>query len=176
MQLTVFENHRKGLIQHCDQSELRLQKFIENAKNGPFWRLFENQKLAVKQCYQKGHFCLRKCQKSTSDRDSNELKNLPPPFFWHKYGNLQMFPNPTQNPKMVMKNCTGLFHCARSSSSAGGLTSMVTVGTVGASFRRFVAVVRLFGFKFRRNSNILRSQCLSFIMTTSDLRSKVVAA
>ena len=102
--------------------------------------------------------------------------NLPPPFFWHKYGNLQMFPNPTQNPKMVMKNCTGLFHCARSSSSAGGLTSMVTVGTVGASFRRFVAVVRLFGFKFRRNSNILRSQCLSFIMTTTDLRSKVVAA
>ena len=28
------------------------QKFIENAKNVPFWRVFENLKLAVKQCYQ----------------------------------------------------------------------------------------------------------------------------
>ena len=26
--------------------------FIKNAKNGPFWRVFENLKLAVKQCYQ----------------------------------------------------------------------------------------------------------------------------
>ena len=30
------------------------QKLIENAKNGPFWRIFENLKLAVKQCYQIG--------------------------------------------------------------------------------------------------------------------------
>ena len=56
MQLTVFENHRKSLIKHCERSELRLQKFIENAKNGPFWRLFENLNLAVKQCYQTGQF------------------------------------------------------------------------------------------------------------------------
>ena len=28
------------------------QKLIKNAKNGPFWRVFENQKLVVKQCYQ----------------------------------------------------------------------------------------------------------------------------
>ena len=78
---------------------------------------------------------------------------------------------------MVMKNWTGLFHCTFPSSSGGGLTSMVTVGTVDASFRRFVAAVRLFGFKFLRNSNILklkkklssaRSQCLSFIMTTTE--------
>ena len=27
------------------------QKLIENAKNGPFLRVFENLKLAVKQCY-----------------------------------------------------------------------------------------------------------------------------
>ena len=40
---TVFENHRKSLIQ-------------QNAKNGPFWQFFENLKLAVKQCYQTGHF------------------------------------------------------------------------------------------------------------------------
>ena len=32
---TLFENHRKSLIQHCERSELR-QKLIKNAKNGPF--------------------------------------------------------------------------------------------------------------------------------------------
>ena len=32
------------------------QKLIKNAKNGPFWRVFENLKLAVKHCYQTGHF------------------------------------------------------------------------------------------------------------------------
>ena len=31
---------------------LSKQKFIENAKNYPFWRVFENLKLVVKQCYQ----------------------------------------------------------------------------------------------------------------------------
>ena len=31
-------------------------KFIKNAKNGQFWRVFDNLKLAVKQCYQTGHF------------------------------------------------------------------------------------------------------------------------
>ena len=35
---------------------LRGQKLIKNAKNGPFWRVFENLKLAVKQCYQTGQF------------------------------------------------------------------------------------------------------------------------
>ena len=32
------------------------QKLIKNAKNGPFWQVFENLKLAVKQCYQAGQF------------------------------------------------------------------------------------------------------------------------
>ena len=32
------------------------QKLIKNAKNGPNWRVFENLKFAVKQCYQTGHF------------------------------------------------------------------------------------------------------------------------
>ena len=32
------------------------QKLLKNAKNGPFWRVFENLKLAVKQCYQTGQF------------------------------------------------------------------------------------------------------------------------
>ena len=57
---TVFENHRKSLIQHCElQSYVYIlsgQKLSKNAKNGPFWRVFENLKLAVKQCYQTGQF------------------------------------------------------------------------------------------------------------------------
>ena len=32
------------------------QKLIKNATNGQFWRFFENLMLAVKQCYQTGHF------------------------------------------------------------------------------------------------------------------------
>ncbi len=32
------------------------QKSIKDAKNGPFWRVFENLMLAVKQCYQTGQF------------------------------------------------------------------------------------------------------------------------
>ena len=32
------------------------QKLIKNAKNGQFWQVFENLKLAVKQCYQTGQF------------------------------------------------------------------------------------------------------------------------
>ena len=34
------------------------QKLIENAKNGQFWRVFENLKLAVKQNYQTGQFLI----------------------------------------------------------------------------------------------------------------------
>ena len=29
---------------------------VKNAKNGPFWRVFENLKLAVRQCYQTGQY------------------------------------------------------------------------------------------------------------------------
>ena len=32
------------------------QTLIKNDKNGPFWRAFENLKLAVKQCYQTDQF------------------------------------------------------------------------------------------------------------------------
>ena len=56
---TVFENYRKSLIQHCEQRYVYIfsgQKLIKNAKIVNFWRVFENLKLAVKQCYQKGHF------------------------------------------------------------------------------------------------------------------------
>ena len=36
------------------------QKFIKDTKNGPFWLVFENLKIAVKQCYQISHFLLDK--------------------------------------------------------------------------------------------------------------------
>ena len=32
------------------------QKFTKNAKNGLFWRVFVNLKLAVKECYHTGQF------------------------------------------------------------------------------------------------------------------------
>ena len=32
------------------------KKFIKNAKNGPFWRVFGNLKFTVKHCYQIGQF------------------------------------------------------------------------------------------------------------------------
>ena len=35
---------------------LSRQKLIKNAKNGPFWQVFENLKLSVKQSYQTGQF------------------------------------------------------------------------------------------------------------------------
>ena len=52
----MFENHRKSLIQ-SEASYVYIlsgQKLIKNAENGPFWRVFENLKLTVKQCYQTG--------------------------------------------------------------------------------------------------------------------------
>ena len=59
---TVFENHRKSLIFNIIASEasyvyiLSGQKLIKNVKKYPLWRVFENLKLAVKQCYQTGQF------------------------------------------------------------------------------------------------------------------------
>ena len=32
------------------------EKLLKKKKYGPFWRVFENLKLAVKQCYQTGQF------------------------------------------------------------------------------------------------------------------------
>ena len=54
---TVFENHRKSLIQHCERSELSLHFEWTIAKLS-ILRLFENPKFAVKQFYQNGQFQL----------------------------------------------------------------------------------------------------------------------
>ena len=51
----VWNSQKISLIQHCERT-LSGQKLIKNAKNGPIWRVFENVKLVVKQCYQIGHF------------------------------------------------------------------------------------------------------------------------
>ena len=50
---TVFENHRKSLIQNGERSELRLptKSSLKIPKNDPFGRVFENLWLEVKQCY-----------------------------------------------------------------------------------------------------------------------------
>ena len=57
---TLFQILRKSLILIASEASyvyiLSGQKFIKNAKNSPFWRVFENLKFAVKQCYQTGHF------------------------------------------------------------------------------------------------------------------------
>ena len=57
---TVFENPTKSRIQHCERNELRLHfewtKVTKNAKNGQFWRVIENLKLLLKQCYQTSNF------------------------------------------------------------------------------------------------------------------------
>ena len=34
-------------------------KLINNAKNGSFWRVFENPKFAVKECYQQADQCMQ---------------------------------------------------------------------------------------------------------------------
>ena len=34
-----------------------LSYLVENVKNGQFWRVFENLKLSIKQCYQIGGKC-----------------------------------------------------------------------------------------------------------------------
>ena len=53
---SVWKSQKKSQFNIASEASyiyiLRGQKFINKAKNGPFWRVFENLKLAVKQCYQ----------------------------------------------------------------------------------------------------------------------------
>ena len=51
---TVFENHGKSLIQHCERSKLRLH--FEWTENGQFWRVFKKLNFEVKKCLQIGQF------------------------------------------------------------------------------------------------------------------------
>lgn len=44
------------------------------------------------------------------------MQHLPPPFCWHRYGNRQILPSPTEYPIMLRKNCIFPDHAARSSS------------------------------------------------------------
>ena len=57
---TVFENHKKVSFNIASEASyvyiMSGQKLNKNAKNGSFWGVFQNLKLAVKQCYQTGQF------------------------------------------------------------------------------------------------------------------------
>ena len=59
---TVFENDKKVSFNIASEASyvyiLCRQKLIKNAKKRSFWRLFENLKSTVKQCYQTGHFSI----------------------------------------------------------------------------------------------------------------------
>ena len=46
----------KAKIQNLNNDILNGQKFMKNAKNGQFWKVFKNLKFAAKQCYQTSHF------------------------------------------------------------------------------------------------------------------------
>ena len=56
----LFENHKKVSFNIASEASyvyiLSGQKLIKNAKNGQFWRVFENLKFEVKQLYQTSHF------------------------------------------------------------------------------------------------------------------------
>ena len=56
----MFENRKKVSFNIASEASYVYissgQKFIKNAKNGQFWRVFESLTLAVKQCYQTGQF------------------------------------------------------------------------------------------------------------------------
>ena len=59
---TMFEKHKKVSFNIASEASylhiLNGQKLIKNAKNGAFWRVFENLKLAVKQSYQTCQFLI----------------------------------------------------------------------------------------------------------------------
>ena len=42
-----MKNAKSLILHHCERSELKVQKFIKNAKNGRFGELFENVKITV---------------------------------------------------------------------------------------------------------------------------------
>ena len=57
--LTVFENHRKSIIQHCERSELCLHfEWTKVNQKCQKWSILS--KFVVKQCYQTGQIQLDK--------------------------------------------------------------------------------------------------------------------
>ena len=57
---SVWKSQKKSHFNIANEASyvyiLSGQKLIKKNKNGPFWRDFENLRLAVKQCYQTGQF------------------------------------------------------------------------------------------------------------------------
>ena len=61
---TVFENHRKSRIQHCEQRlHFEWTKVHQKCQKWSIWRVFENLKLVGKQCYRTDHFKRAKLMK-----------------------------------------------------------------------------------------------------------------
>ena len=53
--VTVFKNHKKVAFNIASEASYVYILSGQNAKNGPFGRVFKSLKLAVKQCYQTCH-------------------------------------------------------------------------------------------------------------------------
>ena len=51
------------------------------------------------------------------------LSTLPPPFFWHRYGNLHTFPSPTAKPTVASKNSNLFPHDSLVESSSISITT-----------------------------------------------------
>lgn len=54
---------------------------------------------------------------------TKHLPNLPPPWLWQRYGNLQTFPRPTQKPTHVSRYWALLSHLGLSSASSTSIFS-----------------------------------------------------
>lgn len=52
------------------------------------------------------------------------VRRSPPPFWWHRYGNLQTLPRPTLNPTWANTYWILESHAGRSSSDASGLSAL----------------------------------------------------
>ena len=79
----MFKNDKKVSFNIASEASyvyiLSGQKFIKTAINVPFWRVFENLKLAVKQSYQAGQFYRTKIDgkyQNKYDILSNLLNNV----------------------------------------------------------------------------------------------------
>lgn len=79
------------------------------------------------------HPSYRQSRAITPLSSSTPAGNLPPPFCWHKYGNRQMFPRPTEYPMMLRKNCIFPDQAALSGSSV--LMTTCFSSTASASSR-----------------------------------------
>ena len=77
---TVFENHRKCLIQNASEASyvyiLSGQKFIKNAKNGQFRQVFENMNFQSNSVTRQVNFDKQKLVKNAKIENSNATSRV----------------------------------------------------------------------------------------------------